>query len=736
MSETWRVPGFSEVDVLGTGGFGRVVLAKHEGSGRFVAIKYLHGEFLTEARILDGFRREAWLLHGVMSPHVVRLFEFIESPQGAALVMEAVPGVSLRALLAAEKTLAPESALAILKGSLLGLAAAHGAGVVHRDYKPGNVLVSREGESKLVDFGLATLDGQSGLTAGSPSYMAPEQWAGRPGIPATDVYAATAVFFQCITGHLPFEAETTEQLRSLHERAFVPLDAVPEQLRPLIARGMAKDPAWRPAGAEVFVAELEATARAAYGKDWERRGWKRLATAVGALTALTPLALLATGGVAAAPVTAAGATGTGVVAATVGKILVAVLAIAALVTGGLWIFSGNDDPPPQAALSVTMQTAAGQDSALPITYSLQYPQVSGHADAAAQQRINDGLRAPIDKRLQSLRQELADRDILGMVRDRGDVLKANTTAKVLLQTPRLLSVRYEHTLDSAVIAHSSWQFAETVTVDLATGKVLGPQDVFRPEIRTASGMETLTSRLSPHTRNGFCRTPAIGSYGGDQVSIDAAKRPGGGDHVPRADIGFTTTGVDFVIKWYELGCDMASGQETVTLPYAEAEDLLQPQLLTMLDRQAPASSSPPRPSGKTYTNPRFGFSTLVPEGYAAAPYRPANGEGIQYTNAGLGATLTVWGSNISRTAQEILSETARDTATKGGQVTHQQVEGTTYSLSGYDSSGQIFYERGYTGPGSLARIRWSYPRTHKAELDAPVETTVDAFRPGDLTQPH
>jgi len=138
-----------------------------------------------------------------------------------------VPGVSLRALLASEKTLAPESALAILKGSLLGLAAAHAAGIVHRDYKPGNVLVSREGESKLVDFGLATLNGQSGLAAGSPSYMAPEQWAGMPGRPATDVYAATCVFFQCITGHRPFEAGTTEGLRSLHESAPVPLDAVP-----------------------------------------------------------------------------------------------------------------------------------------------------------------------------------------------------------------------------------------------------------------------------------------------------------------------------------------------------------------------------------------------------------------------------------------------------------------------------------------------------------------------------
>ncbi|MTD54578.1 protein kinase domain-containing protein [Amycolatopsis pithecellobii] len=733
MTETWQVPGFAEVDVLGAGGFGRVVLAKHEASGQFVAIKYLRGELGSEPGVADGFRREAWLLRGVHSPHVVRLFEFVESPRGAALVMEAVPGVSLRALLAAEKTLAPESALAILKGSLLGLAAAHAAGVVHRDYKPGNVLVSREGKSKLVDFGLATLDGHSGLVAGSPSYMAPEQWAGRPGIPATDVYAATAVFFRCITGHRPFEADTTEQLRSLHERASVPLDAVPGKLRALIARGMAKDPAWRPASAEAFVAELEVVARAAYGKNWERRGWKRLATSVAALTALTPLALLATGGVAAAPVTAAGGAGTGVVAATVGKIVVAVLAVGALVAGGVWIYSRLGDAPRQAALSVTVQTATGQDSALPIMYSLQYPQVSGHADAAMQQRINDALRAPIDERLRSLRQELADPDILNMVRARGDVLKAHTTAKVLLQTAGLLSVRYDHTLDSDVLAHSSWQFPETVNLDLTTGQVTGPRDMFRSEILTAAGMDTLTARLSPHTRNGFCRTPEIGDYGGEQVSIDAADRPGGGDHVPAADIGFTATGVDFLLKWYDLGCDMATGQETLTLPYAEAEDLLRPQLLTMLGRQPPPSA---RPSGKMYTNARFGFSTIVPEDYAASPYEPANGDGMQYTNASLGATLTVWGANDARAAQEILSERAKETVAEGGQVTHQQADGTAYTISGYDADGQIFYERGYTGPASLAAIRWGYPRAHKADLDTPVETTVNAFHPGDLTRPH
>jgi hypothetical protein len=754
MSESWRVPSFAEVDVLGTGGFGQVVLAKHEASGRMVAIKYLRAEFLADGKIADGFRREAWLLSGVRSPHVVRLFDFVETPQGAALVMEAVPGVSLRALLAAEPVLAPESALAILKGSLLGLAAAHAAGVVHRDYKPGNVLVSREGESKLVDFGLATLDGHNGLAAGSPSYMAPEQWAGQPGIPATDVYAATCVFYQCVTGHRPFEAHTTEELRSLHAGATPSLDAVPETLRPLISRGMAKDPAWRPSTADAFVTELETTARKAYGKNWEKRGWKRLATSVAALTALTPLALLTTAGTAAAPVAAGGtAAGAGAGVATVGKIAIAFLLVGALVAGGLFLYSRLGTPS-QAAFAVTMQTSSGRDQGLPITYDLQYPQVSGVADPVAQQRINDALRAPVDKRLKSIRDAVSDPDVLPMFQERNDTANVRTTTRILLQTPSLLSVRYDHDLDSDVLSHTTWRFPETVNVDLTTGQVLGPKDMFRPEVLTAAGMKTLTQRLALHVEGGeFCSTPTIGDYRGRQVTIDATEAVDRGtEHVPAADIGFTATGAGFEILWYELGCAAASGQQTVTLPYDEIADLLLPRFLTMLGRAAPAapasmtsrpatsSASPTssaRPSATTYTNPRFGFTVLVPLGYVASPYAPGNGDGMTFTNSALDATLTVWGTNSGgRTAAEILADVVSAIETDGGQITFRQDDGEKYSVSGYRGDGTIFYERGFTGAGSTAALRWVYPREHKTELDAPVSTTLDGFRPGDLTRPH
>jgi hypothetical protein len=311
-----QLAGYTELQTVGTGGFGRVVLARHDASGTVVAIKYLHQRYLTNYAVLEGFRREAAMMAAVQSPYVVRLFDFHVSPDVAALVMEAVPGVSLRQILEAERALMVEAALSVLKGSLLGLAAAHQVGVVHRDYKPDNVLVTSQGVSKLVDFGLAVLDGQLGLTAGSPSYMAPEQWAGQPGTPATDVYAATCVFYQCITGKKPFVAESNEELRRMHEMAAPDLSQVPQHLHGLIAAGMAKNPYARPTNAGVFVAELERVAVAVHGPDWERRAWHALATAAGTLVALTPLAILAgtatttVAGTATSGLSALGATGT------------------------------------------------------------------------------------------------------------------------------------------------------------------------------------------------------------------------------------------------------------------------------------------------------------------------------------------------------------------------------------------------------------------------------------------
>ncbi|MGW8992747.1 protein kinase domain-containing protein [Streptomyces zhihengii] len=340
----WTVPGYTESRELGSGAGGRVVLAVHDATGVPVAVKYLGERLRSDASFVREFRAEARLLGGLDTPYVVRLYEYVEAPSGAAIVMELVDGIALRALLAQEGATGPEAALVVLKGSLLGLAAAHARGVVHRDYKPENVLVAADGSSKLVDFGIATRHGATPGVAGTPAYMAPEQWEGGAASPAADVYAATATFYECLTGRKPFRGENFAELALQHIGAPVPEDDTPEPVRPLIRRGLAKAAADRPADAAAFVAELEEIAGAAYGPDWEERGRGRLA----ALSALLPLLFPAAAGRAAgttdratttlAPPGAGGPPGAGrrlvpglpgIVAAIVALVLAGLAAVAA-----------------------------------------------------------------------------------------------------------------------------------------------------------------------------------------------------------------------------------------------------------------------------------------------------------------------------------------------------------------------------------------------------------------------
>jgi serine/threonine-protein kinase len=292
----WSVPGYTEVRTLGSGGFGEVKLARHDASGTQVAIKYLRGNLLADPEFAALFRAEAAVLASLDDQNVVRLYEYVESPAGAAIVMELVDGVSLRDILARQGTTTAEAALVVLQGSLLGLAAAHRHGVVHRDYKPENVLIDGTGASKLTDFGIAARAGDSPIPAGTLAYAPPEQFNGSPASPATDVYAATATFYECLTGRPPFDGDTAEALLRQHQTEPVPLEPVPEPLRPLVAAGLAKDPGRRPADGAALVAELRAVAGGAYGPDWENRGRSALAAAALLLAALWPAA----GGAAAA----------------------------------------------------------------------------------------------------------------------------------------------------------------------------------------------------------------------------------------------------------------------------------------------------------------------------------------------------------------------------------------------------------------------------------------------------
>ncbi|HVV09170.1 serine/threonine-protein kinase [Amycolatopsis sp.] len=580
--DEWSLPGFTEIRALGEGGFGRVVLARHDGTGTLVAIKYLFSRYLSDPARLAAFRREAEILRRVPSAHITRLYEFAETPYGAAIVMEAVRGVPLRELLLVDGRLEPESALAVLKGSLLGLADAHRAGIVHRDYKPDNVLVGPDRESKLVDFGIATLAGETGLPIGTPAYMAPEQWHGLPASPATDVYAATCVFFQGVTGRKPFPAEDTETLREMHEHAPVPLEMAPEPVRALIAGGMAKDPGQRPVGAAEFVGELETAAVAGYGEDWEERGLSRLAQRTGVLLALSPLALL-TVGTAAAPTIAAGTAaagvGSGVATAagflTGGKIAAIVGAVVAAAVATVVVVTVNNDPAPPAAapattsvtpaaLAVNLKTRTGTENNFDV--SAQYAEVTGISDPAVQQRINKVLSAPVDEWISYVREGALERE--------PDGSRAHAHNKVTIdrQDDKVLSVHYELSVDSTQFGNHGGYDMKLINVDLRTGKQITAGDVFTGISTSQAAMSKLEQRILAHAPGGgYCETDT-GSRGLQPVDLEPYTL--GGD--PVLQMAFTDQGVDFSVGAGALGYALACGFPEFVVPYQELSNLVTP----------------------------------------------------------------------------------------------------------------------------------------------------------------
>jgi eukaryotic-like serine/threonine-protein kinase len=286
----WQPSGYTPVRPLGAGASGSVVLATHDETGTPVAIKYLVRDLGDDASFRAAFREEARLLGEIDDPNVCRLYEYVESADGAAIVMELVNGVTLRQMLREHGPTTPESALCVLKGSLAGLGAAHAHGVVHRDYKPENVLVTEVGLSKLADFGIAVPVGRGAdtIVSGTPRYMAPEQWTGAPATPACDIYAATATFFECLTGKPPYDGPNLFALHEQHVNAPIPTDPAPVPVHDLLRRGMAKQPADRPQHALAFLDILQRVADEAYGADWEDRGLQDLARRAALLAALWP----------------------------------------------------------------------------------------------------------------------------------------------------------------------------------------------------------------------------------------------------------------------------------------------------------------------------------------------------------------------------------------------------------------------------------------------------------------
>lgn len=198
---------------LGTGGMGAVYLARDEQLGERVALKILHGMALLDPSSADRLRREASAARRVSHANVVKIHDIGEDQGHLFLSMEYVEGVSLKDLIHKHGTLPLAKLREILIGICEGLAAAHAQGVVHRDLKPGNVIVMPNGQVKIIDFGLARVANLEGMTTtgmllGTPEYMAPEQIKGGAIDARTDVYALGALTYHALTGRPPFTGDT------------------------------------------------------------------------------------------------------------------------------------------------------------------------------------------------------------------------------------------------------------------------------------------------------------------------------------------------------------------------------------------------------------------------------------------------------------------------------------------------------------------------------------------------
>jgi hypothetical protein len=603
----WRLTGFTEDRELGRGAQGRVVLARHAESGTPVAIKYLAGG---DAAAIAGLRAEAQMLGRLTSPYVARLYQFVEGEHGAAIVMEAVNGASLKEVLREHGALAPEAALLVLKGSLLGLAAAHAVGVVHRDYKPANVVVRPDGLSKLVDFGIAVLSG-GGSLAGTPVYMAPEQWRGDPATPATDVYSATCVFMECVTGRRPFTAAERAALMNKHLTEQVDVRDVPEPLRPLVLHGMAKNPGERPPGAAEFVTWLESVAVAAYGGDWEQRGVRALAAAAVALAALFPLGALAvtpgasaaagagaagTAGTAGAGGAGGGASGAGTAGTAVSKGFLATAAgkgtmaaagavVAATTAGGVVYAVRDEKPPPPAPAAVVTLVADNQRLANPaiVVQNARYPKVTGLRDPALERRVNAELRGPLDRLIASSKRLAASIDC------KGKPVKLGTQTRLGLRGPRMVSVRYYMLSDNCQQADGS-PGGEVVTVDLRTGRRLTAADVFQPATLTPDGVRRLRSLVpqkpAPYERRWQDCSPDAPF---ELADLSPHQDSGAPDRTlpPNLNPFFTPSG--FELSFLAGGSD-GCGNLNFGAPYASVRGLLKPGVVAML----PAGPSPSR----------------------------------------------------------------------------------------------------------------------------------------------
>jgi eukaryotic-like serine/threonine-protein kinase len=235
---------------------GEVWKAKDLILGRIVAIKVLKEEYTGDPGFLQRFRAEA--RHTALLNHVgiANVFDYGEEEGSAYLVMELVPGHPLSSIIEREQVLSPDRTLSMIAQTARALSVAHSQGLVHRDIKPGNLLITPEGRVKVTDFGIARLADQVPLTQtgqvmGTAQYLAPEQATGQTATGASDIYSLGVIGYECLTGRRPFsgESQIAIALAQVNDAPPPLPETLPTPVRALLMSMLAKDPKNRPANA-------------------------------------------------------------------------------------------------------------------------------------------------------------------------------------------------------------------------------------------------------------------------------------------------------------------------------------------------------------------------------------------------------------------------------------------------------------------------------------------------------
>jgi eukaryotic-like serine/threonine-protein kinase len=238
--------------LIGTGGMADVYRARDNLLGRAVAVKVLHPQYAKDPVFIERFRHEAQAAANLNQPNIVNVFDWGIEDSTYYIVMEYVEGRDLKAIIVAGGPLLPERAVEIAMAICLALDAAHARGIVHRDIKPQNIIVTNEGQIKVMDFGIARTAGgsamtQTGTIMGTAQYISPEQAQGRPADPRSDLYSLGVVLYEMLTGRVPFDGDNPVAIAYKHVRedplapSLLNPDISPE-LEAVVMKALAKNP--------------------------------------------------------------------------------------------------------------------------------------------------------------------------------------------------------------------------------------------------------------------------------------------------------------------------------------------------------------------------------------------------------------------------------------------------------------------------------------------------------------